>query len=51
MNRLMTDLAIDRKNNPDAALQDQWDEEEEEDDDDVDINIDRSTWNEANRSS
>lgn len=51
MNRLMTDLAIDRKNNPDAALQDQWDEEEEDDDDDEGGIIDRSTWNQANRSS
>ncbi|KAL6310276.1 XPA-binding protein 1 [Sparassis latifolia] len=41
MNRLMKDLAIDRAQNPNIALQDRW--EDEEDDDDTEINIiDRS---------
>jgi hypothetical protein len=49
MNRLMKDLAVDRANNPDVALHDQWDQEEEDDndnDDGGDINIiDRSKLN------
>ncbi|CAL1701861.1 unnamed protein product [Somion occarium] len=45
LNRLMKDLAVDRAQNPDAALADKWDptEEEEADDDDTEVNIiDRS---------
>ncbi|KAF8233771.1 hypothetical protein L208DRAFT_1265115 [Tricholoma matsutake] len=46
MNRLMKDLAVDRANNPEAALRDQWnsdDEDDDDDEDDGDINIiDRS---------
>jgi hypothetical protein len=48
MNRLMRDLAVDRANNPDAALRDQWNPDEEESDNDGndgDINIvDRSKF-------
>jgi hypothetical protein len=40
MNRLLTDLAIDRAQKPASALNDRWDsEEEDDDDDDGDINI------------
>ena len=43
MNRLMKDLAVDRVQNPDAALQDKWDAEEDEDQEGGDIDIvDRS---------
>ena len=46
MNRLMKDLAVDRANNPEAALRDQWnpnDENSDDDDNNGDINIiDRS---------
>ncbi|KIY43490.1 hypothetical protein FISHEDRAFT_53029 [Fistulina hepatica ATCC 64428] len=43
LNRLMTDLAVDRERNPAGALADRWnpDEEEDEDEDTADI-IDRS---------
>lgn len=48
MNRLMKDLAVDRANNPEAALRDQWnsdDEDDDDDEDDGDINIiDRSKF-------
>lgn len=49
MNRLMKDLSVDRANNPEAALHDQWNpddgDEEDDDDDDGDINIiDRSKF-------
>lgn len=49
MNRLMKDLAVDRANNPEGALQDQWDPDNEndqgDDEDDGDINIvDRSKF-------
>jgi hypothetical protein len=48
MNRLMRDLAVDRANNPEAALRDQWDQDNDDDnddDDDGDINIiDRSKF-------
>jgi GPN-loop GTPase len=47
MNRLMKDLEMDRKDNPDAALRDHWDQEEEDGEDDngedMDI-IDRSKY-------
>lgn len=43
INRMMSDLEVDRAKHPEAAAQDRWDPEEEEDDDDPDINIiDRS---------
>ncbi|KAI0925389.1 hypothetical protein AcV7_005646 [Taiwanofungus camphoratus] len=45
MNRLMKDLAVDRTQNPNAALHDRWDpqQEEEEEEDDTEVNIvDRS---------
>lgn len=49
MNRMMSDLAVDRAKNPQAAAQDRWDpndddaEEEDDEDGDTDINIiDRS---------
>jgi hypothetical protein len=43
MNRLMKDLAVDRAQNPDAALVDQWEAEEDEDQEGEDIDIvDRS---------
>jgi hypothetical protein len=43
MNRLMKDLAVDRAQNPDAALLDQWEAEEDEDQEGEDIDIvDRS---------
>jgi hypothetical protein len=49
LNRFMKDLAVDRSENPDAALQDRWDPDEVDDndgddeDDDGDANIiDRS---------
>jgi len=43
MNRLMKDLAVDRVQNPDAALQDKWDAEEDEDQEGGEIDIvDRS---------
>lgn len=32
MNRLMKDLAVDRAQNPDAALQDRWENEDEDGD-------------------
>jgi hypothetical protein len=35
----MKDLAVDRAQNPDAALSDQWEAEEEEDQDSGDIDI------------
>lgn len=46
MNRLMKDLAVDRTQNPNAALHDRWDpQEEEEDEDDTEVNIvDRSEF-------
>jgi hypothetical protein len=47
INRLMKDLAVDRANNPEAALRDQWDpdNDDNDDDDDGDINlIDRSKF-------
>jgi hypothetical protein len=53
MNRLMQDLAVDRANNPEAALRDQWnaeDEDNEDDGDDGDINIiDRSKFTSIRR--
>jgi len=43
MNRLMKDLAVDRAQNPDAALLDQWEAEEDEDQEGGDLDIvDRS---------
>lgn len=43
MNRVLSDLAIDREKNPAAAALDRWDPDEEGEDDDGDINIiDRS---------
>ncbi|KAE9397922.1 XPA-binding protein 1 [Gymnopus androsaceus JB14] len=39
MNRMMSDLEVDRAKHPEAAARDRWDPEEEEDDDDGDINI------------
>ena len=39
MNRLMKDLAVDRMQNPDAALLDKWETEEDEDQEGEDINI------------
>ncbi|KAF7971852.1 hypothetical protein HWV62_19789 [Athelia sp. TMB] len=43
MDRLMKDLAIDRANNPDAALLDKWEQEEDEDeigaDGELDVDI------------
>jgi len=42
MNRLMKDLAVDRAQNPDAALLDKWEAEEDEDQEDEDIDVDRS---------
>lgn len=45
MNRVLSDLAIDRERNPAAAALDRWDPEEEGEDDDGDINIiDRSKF-------
>jgi hypothetical protein len=45
MNRLMKDLAVDRAQNPDAALLDKWEAEEDEDQEGEDIDIvDRSKW-------
>jgi len=45
MNRLLSDLAIDRERNPAAAALDRWDPDEEGEDDDGDINIiDRSKF-------
>lgn len=45
MNRLMKDLAVDRAQNPDAALLDKWEAEEDEDQEGGDIDIvDRSKW-------
>ncbi|TFK38376.1 XPA-binding protein 1 [Crucibulum laeve] len=41
MNRMLSDLAIDRTANPEAGARDRWDDEEEADDedDDTDINL------------
>lgn len=45
MSRLMADLAVDRAQNPDAALMDRWDPNEENEDDDTDVDIvDRSEY-------
>ena len=45
MNRVLSDLAIDRERNPAAAALDRWDPDEEGEDDDGDINIiDRSKF-------
>jgi len=47
MNRLMKDLAVDRMQNPDAALLDKWETEEDEDQEGEDINIidrDEERW-------
>jgi hypothetical protein len=39
MNRFMKDLTLDRKQNPDAALDDAWGSDDDDDDDSGDINI------------
>lgn len=43
LSRLMSDLAVDRAQNPTAALNDRWDPDEEDEDADINI-IDRSKW-------
>lgn len=48
MNRMMKDLELDRRRDPEAAARDQWDPSQSEDEDadeDLDVNIiDKSTF-------